>query len=282
VGVVGFERISAMDFGPDGLLYATGERDDGSDTSVLITIDPATGVGTEVGPTGAESIVTAFRGPMDISFRNSDGTLFAQSFDNDVLGMFLGTINTATGAMTLIGEGQECEEGNGIAFSPTDVLLKADDCYLQTLNQGSGVPTIIQSLNFPECTGAEDTDPRINAMDFHPETGVLFGSMNVGDEGGTRCLVTIDTTTANVTAIGSTVGALDAIAFVQPEEPTPTPAPSASPTATPVEAAPAAELPSTGSAPTSSSGLPLTGVMALALAGAALLAGGVGLVRRAR
>ena len=60
----------------------------------------------------------------------------------------------------------------------------------------------------------------------------------------------------------------------------PTPVPSASPTATPVEAAPAAELPATGSYPTGGSGSPLAGTMALALGGLAILAGGVALVRR--
>jgi len=66
------------------------------------------------------------------------------------------------------------------------------------------------------------------------------------------------------------------------EEPTPTLAPTATPAeAAPAEAAPAAELPATGG-PTSNSGFPLASAMALTLAGAALLAGGVGLVRRAR
>ena len=52
IGLIGFERVSGMDFGPDGVLYATAERADGSDTPVLITIDPVTGAGTEVGPIG--------------------------------------------------------------------------------------------------------------------------------------------------------------------------------------------------------------------------------------
>jgi hypothetical protein len=62
----------------------------------------------------------------------------------------------------------------------------------------------------------------------------------------------------------------------------PTPSATLEPTATPAQtAAPAAQLPATGG-PTSSSGFPLASAMALTLAGAALLAGGVGLVRRAR
>jgi hypothetical protein len=60
----------------------------------------------------------------------------------------------------------------------------------------------------------------------------------------------------------------------------PTPAPTESPTATPVEAAPAAELPATGSYPTGGSGSPLASAIALALGGLAILAGGVALARR--
>jgi hypothetical protein len=56
--------------------------------------------------------------------------------------------------------------------------------------------------------------------------------------------------------------------------PTPTPEPSATPTATPAEAAPAAELPDTGSSPASGGGVPWLGVMMLTLAGAALAAAG--------
>ena len=42
---IGFERISGMDFDPStGTLYATGEKADGSDRVILITIDPNTGV----------------------------------------------------------------------------------------------------------------------------------------------------------------------------------------------------------------------------------------------
>ena len=48
----GFDRVGAMDFDPlTGRLYATGVRP-ADRTPVLITIDAATGVGTEVGPTG--------------------------------------------------------------------------------------------------------------------------------------------------------------------------------------------------------------------------------------
>ena len=70
IGPIGFERVSGMDFHPEtGKLYATAERADGSNTGVLITIDPLTGVGAEVGPFVAGGVAVG------LSFR-SDGTLF--------------------------------------------------------------------------------------------------------------------------------------------------------------------------------------------------------------
>lgn len=40
IGPIGFERVGGMDFHPvTGVLYAAGERADGSNTPVLITID---------------------------------------------------------------------------------------------------------------------------------------------------------------------------------------------------------------------------------------------------
>jgi len=66
------------------------------------------------------------------------------------------------------------------------------------------------------------------------------------------------------------------------EEPTPTLAPSATPTVTPVAVAPVAALPSTGADPTGGAAFPLVGAIALVLGGVAILGGGAALVRRTR
>ena len=70
-------------------------------------------------------------------------------------------------------------------------------------------------------------------------------------------------------------------------DPTPTPTPppdepSATPTATPAEAAPAAELPDTGSQPPSGGEFPWLGALALALVGAMMVGGGWALSKRSR
>jgi hypothetical protein len=222
IGPIGFERCGGMDFNAVGTLFATAEQTDGSDTSVLITINPMTGAGTEVGEIGAALAETFF----DISFRNSDGILFSSTFYENFVGCIaLNTINTATGMGTLIGDTLTCAPGNAIAFSPTDILFHCNvdnDGMLYTLNQSTGQATNVTPLHFP----GSFTGPVVNAMEFHPETGVLFATVKdmlndfgQNDEafekgpGDPKYLVTIDTKTGVVTTIGQTETDMDAIAF---------------------------------------------------------------------
>jgi uncharacterized repeat protein (TIGR01451 family) len=205
VGPIGFERVSAMDFGPGGTLFATGERMDGSDINVLLTIDPCTGAGTEVGPTNV--VGTGFGDVLaDISFRRADGVLFAYIEGGDALG----TLSTTTGAITFIGATNTagcC--GNGIAFSSNDTLFHANNLDLSTLNQLTAQETIVAPLAFPP---EGDVSPRINAMDFRGDT--LFGVLNDGSAGAPEnYLTTINTTSGAVTLVGPTQGGLDALAF---------------------------------------------------------------------
>lgn len=72
IGAIGFNRVGAMDQHPGtGVIYATAQRS-GDNTPVLITIDPLTGQGSEVGPTGAPGSIT------DLSFRPDDNVLYGQ------------------------------------------------------------------------------------------------------------------------------------------------------------------------------------------------------------
>src|ERR1035438_196090 len=57
IGAIGFERVSAMDFGPNGVLYAVGRLSTASNVAILMTIDTGTGVGTEIGALGLGSNV---------------------------------------------------------------------------------------------------------------------------------------------------------------------------------------------------------------------------------
>ena len=202
VGPIGFNMVGGIDYdfragvlcGISNLLGEGGE-------GLFLTIDPATGAGAEVGPTV---------GAQDISFRPSDSRLYAFSDGH------LGTINTLTGEPTHIGDTGYFGAGNGIAFSPVNILYLAHSPYypedppptLYILNQNTGARTFVTDLIFPP----DLTSPRINAMDFHPSTGVLYASLNTAGD-LTNYLATVDITTGNVAIIGRTVDGLDAIAF---------------------------------------------------------------------
>jgi len=205
IGPIGFNAVSAMDFDSAGVLYAVGRRPV-TGVSVLLTINTATGAGTEIGPTGVENL--GFGDSVsDLSFRNSDGALYAYLEAGDGLG----TVNKLTGAITALGRSGVSCCGNGLEFSPGDVLFHSNDNTLSILNQATGQATPVAPMIFPVPTA---DFPRINAMDYQPGTGVLYGSLIKGF-GSSRVsyLVIVNTTSGEVTIVGQTVTLLDAIAF---------------------------------------------------------------------
>jgi hypothetical protein len=214
VGVTGFDRVGAIDFNPlNGILYGIG-ADPVSGSFNLIRINTATGLATAVGPLGVDIRPGAMS---DMSFR-SDGTLYAIDGLNSVY-----TVNTSTGAATLLGGVSSFPSGNALAFSLTDTLYKVDIEAAYIVNQTNGSGTFVTSMNYPNATD------RANGMDFDPATGVLFASVRHGpfgpgfvDHGPAdmpfNYLATIDLTTGNVTTVGQTVDSLDALA-VQPAVP---------------------------------------------------------------
>jgi hypothetical protein len=203
IGPTGFSRVSGMAFHPtSGVLYAVGFDDT---TSVLLTLDPATGGGTVVGPTN----VGLNKQVSDISFR-SDGTLYAYAEPGDQLGV----INTSTGAFGLLGFTSQFDSGNGIVFSPGNVLVHAGETNVGTLNQTTGILTPGAALTFPATCAARS---RISALDVQPESGTMFAAMNCGSSSWR--LGTLDTTTGVITDIGESVSRLDAIVFQPTIEP---------------------------------------------------------------
>jgi hypothetical protein len=198
-----------MDFDPTTrTLYAQGWAN--GTTGVLLTIDPATGAATEVGPSeglaGNDTIA-------DMSFR-SDGALYAMSGGGGFLNVPVYTIDKSTGAVTFLGGSNTRGGGNGIAFSPSDVLFHANGTELHTLDQTTGAATLAAILIWP-AGPCLDPGHRVGALDFQPGTGTLFAVLNhCGDS--VWHLGTLDSATGVITDIGQTVDKLDAIAFELP------------------------------------------------------------------
>jgi hypothetical protein len=225
IGPTGFDAIGGIAFNSGGTLFGAGERADGTNTSVLLTINPCTGTGTEIGPTLIED--EDFATIEDISFRKSDGTLFA-FMTNGTGTDALATLNTSTGAHAII-HNYESEADNGLAFSTAGTLFNANGPNLVTLNTTNGAMTSVAALSYPG--SITENSPTVNAMDFQPGTGVLFGSVRtsvlafrpphspivagIPQIPRQQFLATINTTTGSVTLVGpgQTQVGLDAIAF---------------------------------------------------------------------
>jgi hypothetical protein len=247
IGPIGF-AVTGLAFNPlTGVLYGATARIDGTSPHSLITINTTTGAGTLVGSfnLGTETLA-------DITF-TSDGTLYGWTQPNTDS---LATVNLTTGAATVVGpSGLLNTFGSGIAADASNTLYFAgfgDQGDLNIINKATGLPTFVVTL-----TGTAD-EP-INAMAFHPGTGLLYAVVrNTG-------LATINTTTGAVTVLGPTVDSLDAIAFSGGvTTPTPTNTPTSTPTNTPTNT----PIPVAAVVPTLSSRM--LGLLGLMLAAVAL------------
>ena len=227
VGPIGFERCGSMDFNLQGTLYAICER---ADITVLVEIDVNTGAGTEIGPTDNCEAWT------DMSFRNSDGTLFATGYNFDpmspcteTIGLvqnWLTTINTQTGLSTLINIiNQPQGGGNAAAFSQDDTLYYLVGEFntpginvLYTVNQQNAAIDLIANPTYPGLV--PDDNPRTNAMDFDNTSGILYLSIvnGSGQLMSRRNFIGMmeDVTSGVITIIGPTTEGMDAIAIKPP------------------------------------------------------------------
>src|SRR5579885_3417804 len=107
VGPIGF-AVTGMAFDPlTGVLYGV-SAPRGTNTRQLITINPATGAGTLIGPLGVVMDDIAFEG---------DGTLFGWS--GRISGSDLYRINLTTGAATKVGEAGITDVGVGFTINPS-------------------------------------------------------------------------------------------------------------------------------------------------------------------
>ena len=210
IGPTGVERMSAMAFDSTGVLWGSAERMDGSDDTIIVTIDPLTGLATEFadsdlgavgGGTGGGPAVAT-----DMSFDSLD-ELFAFVESDDELA----TVDLTTDPVEFTLLGTNVSSGGGaLAFDPSDdtFVYQIDCSDLNTLDVTDGSVILATPL-----TGNSIC---INAMVFNPITGFLIGSDGGSCLGGGACpmdLVTIDTANAAVVALGPTQAGLDALAL---------------------------------------------------------------------
>lgn len=127
---------------PAALLY--GGEGASQTTSDLFTIDPATVVLSSIGAAGV-----AFTG---LAFRPSDGVLFGSTSNNSTVNkQSLVTVDTSTGAATLVGNFGIFQTLGDIAFLSNDSLFgyNAGNRRLYSVNTTTGVATQVSATQIP-------------------------------------------------------------------------------------------------------------------------------------
>jgi hypothetical protein len=134
IGATGVPFMISLEVASDGTMYGVGYTD-----QVLYEIDKSTGAATAIGSTGITNL-------MDLAF-DSSGTLYG------TVGNVLWTINTATGASTLLGNitGVPAGSDMGIMFDDSDTLYATNyvnNGDLMTIDFGTLNSTVIGSTGF--------------------------------------------------------------------------------------------------------------------------------------
>lgn len=210
--------LTGLAFQPNtGILFGSTSNQSPTNNRHLVTVNPATGLVTDVGdfdPNGGSTM-------SDITFDPTTGTLYAWRAAS---GHGLYTVNPATGLATLVGGQTGDFGGGGLAASLTGTLFSTPDGatgspggHLNTVNPVTGNPTAVGLLS-----GGGPVPLIINSMDFN-SAGVLFG---VQGQGANMHLVTINTATAALTDIGPSASGLDALAFQRMGAPAAVPEPA--------------------------------------------------------
>lgn len=211
IGPIGFASVGAIEYNNDtGKWYATG-RNVGGDR-VLISLDPVTGAGTYVGDLDPHPGTGS--GGFDLAYCESDELMYINGFYVDCVG--IGTVDTDSGSVDVIGATGTCEPGNGMTCLDGIIYLSetnigGSDAKLYTLDAmtGSGsAPMPLTFDGFPPLIF-----PRINAMDAH-EDGTIYASVNTGGQGsGHTYLATLDPVSGVVTNLGEGPNDMDALAW---------------------------------------------------------------------
>ena len=207
VGAIGFDAVGGMAFHPlTGILYAVGQR--AGTTSfitpgphVLITIDPATGVGTEIGLFTAP-LGCPFPGCRvdDLAFR-PDGVLYG------MVSEFLVTIDLGTGAGTQVAappfDGVPANCCDSLTFSADGSVLfgRGFEANFFILDPATGATIDGRGRLVEVEAGTLGNDPtltfevtRLDALDTEPGTGRLWGVTDDAVGCAAACLLTIEPT----------------------------------------------------------------------------------------
>ena len=209
IGPIGFDNVTGMVQLNDGRVVASARGDalyNFVTTAILIEIDLLTGAGTLIGVIDSNAIGGDCGRMPDLTYDPLTGTLYGYS-DNCGMTEGLWQIDPNTGSGTAIGISGFGDGGNGLAYHAASDRMFAtpiDANGLVLMNKSTGLGTVIPA-------SAGNVPTIINALDFSPVTGELFGSHKTG--GGSTNLIRLDTATGLATTVGQTIAGLDALGF---------------------------------------------------------------------
>jgi hypothetical protein len=204
----GTSTVTGIDFAADGTLFLMTSFADNR----LYKVNPATGASTLVGSTGLPSVIEG-----DIGFDPTSGVLYGLYNGNNPVGNQFFTLNTSTGAATVIGT-VAGDDPSGLAFDNSGQLWvinsNVNTTHIPTLlkvNKSNGNVLSTQSTGINLGTG----HPLLGA-DFNPTNNQLYFAMDNGS------FYSEDTVTGLATLVDSHgVTNATGLAFVTPEPATP-------------------------------------------------------------
>ena len=218
VGAIGYP-VAAMVVTPFCQILATTAPNDptagiNGSAGLLISIDPVTGEGTELAMTQDED-ETPYRSIAGMAMNGTE--LFGWVSDaaksaGDDRNNELITINPATGLIEAINDNDfgGSYEGNGLAFSPEGTLYATSydgDNLLATINPDTGVATKIANL-----TQNSSTPEAVKGLVF---IGDVLYAVELDRNATGASLVTVNTSTAVTTEVGSLPNAVQALAYAR-------------------------------------------------------------------
>ena len=226
VGPTGFNGLTALVTLDDGRLLASARQ--GSDTSILIEINPFTGSGSLIGVLGNNNNPNECGRFPGLTYDSASNTLYGIGINCDGLTRNLFTINPLTAQVTNIGPLNIGGGfgGNGLAIRDDGTLFGSSfagtNLNLFTVNPNTGAANLVGVM---DTSGLNPEGVGVNGLDFHPITQELFASSVVGEPGiNDSFLLTIDESAPpSFNVVGETLDCFDGLVFAQrPARPIPT------------------------------------------------------------
>lgn len=196
-------RISGIDYGPGGTLYALGQGPNLTDPS-FFRIDVATGELTRIGSLGVNYHIGA------LAYDEQTGVMYGSQIPVSGLGAIF-TIDLATGAATVFQP--SIAAGAAIAFDGDGRLWVLDSQYdfLWELDPDTGASINAMALPYDVSV--------LTRMDFDPTSGKMyvFEGADTAPVNQPSDLYTIDLATGALTHVGATASQFDPMGFTVPE-----------------------------------------------------------------